>query len=196
LRATMPEFDGQWIFLERAAPGGPLLTNVVATYIESMTEPDNGFSIFDSPASGKWVIDTSEYVNVWLAGFSPAENNIVECINKIAEWYVQKAISTRQINNKRQTVIIPVFNENAAAGKANYIWNGQAKIPPSLLQVHCCGSQLFDCPDKTVAPVVFSHEFEGLTEGMGNSHNGNSADAGGMAFTADGMATFRGTISV
>ncbi|WP_434104049.1 hypothetical protein [Klebsiella quasipneumoniae] len=196
LRATMPEFDGQWIFLERAAPGGPLLTNVVATYIESMTEPDNGFSIFDSPASGKWVIDTSEYVNVWLAGFSPAENNIVECINKIAEWYVQKAISTRQINNKRQTVIIPVFNENAAPGEANYIWNGQAKIPPSLLQVHCCGSQLFDCPDKTVSPVVFSHEFEGLTEGMGNSHNGNSADAGGMAFTADGMATFRGTISV
>ena len=196
LRTITPSFDGQQIILERAVSGGPRLNNVVATYEASSTEADNGFSIFTTPTSGRWIIDTSETINVWLAGFDPAQNNLAQCINKIASWFVSKAIAKTQINDKRAVIVVPVFNDENATSFANYTLTDTLKVPPSLARVHFCGNQLIDCTNQEKPGLTLNHEFTGLNNGLGNSKSGGAADAGGVAITADGFVTFRGTLTI
>lgn len=196
LRTITPSFNGQQILLERAVSGGPRLTNVVATYQASSTEADNGFSIFTTPTSGRWVIDTSETINVWLAGFDPAQNNLAQCINKIAAWFVSKAISKTQINDKRAVIVVPVFNDENATSFANYTLTDTLKVPPSLASVHFRGNQLIDCTNQTKPGLTLTHEFTGLNKRLGNSKAGGTSNAGGVAITSDGVVTFRGTLTV
>lgn len=196
LRTITPSFDGQQIILERAVSGGPRLNNVVATYEASSTEADNGFSIFTTPTSGRWVIDTSETINAWLAGFDPAQNNLAQCINKIAAWFVSKAIAKTQINDKRAVIVVPVFNDENATSFANYTLTDTLKVPPSLASVHFRGNQLIDCTDQTKPGLTITHEFTGLNKRLGNSKAGGTSNAGGVAITSDGVVTFRGTLTV
>lgn len=213
LRTTEPEYHGQEIVLFRAVADGPVLNERLYYDATDTISEENGYSVFVTTNGARWKADISRGVNVFLAGYSDSENNLVECLNKICEDVVASAVSTRQINDRKLTVFVPwresrdlplsidfLLNSDGTArverGKFNYVWDGQVKLPPSLIHLHFEGSPLLACVQHGVVPLKVCHEFTGLTTGLGNNKNGYSHDAGGQAVTSDGYVTFMGDVII
>lgn len=189
LRTIEPTISTQTITVERAVSGGPLI-NAICTYDPlDTTSPDNGFSIFVTPGGARWKTNSIHGHNVFMAGFDPQLNNLHACINKISQWYVSQAIADVQINNRKGIILVPTLSDTGTT----YTITNTIFLPPSLVELRPLGDMIFDCSSITTTDAfVLSHEYVGLNSGLGNSKNGNSADAGGYVINPQGTLFIKG----
>ena len=188
LRTTEPEYHGQEIILFRAVVDGPVLNERLYYDATDTTSEENGFSVFVTPNGARWKPVDSSNINVWLAGFNPDTNNLAACINKISQWYVTKSIEDGQINNRKAVIFVPGLGY-----KTTYIITETIKLPPSLVELRTAGDMIFDFSSiPNVDGIVCSHEYPGLTYGMGGDKNGYSADSGGYVINPAGVLYVKG----
>lgn len=188
LRTTEPEYHGQEIILFRAVDDGPVLNERLYYDATDTTSEENGFSVFVTPNGARWKPVDSSTINVWLAGFNPDTNNLAACINKICQWYVTKSIEDGQINNRKAVIFVPSLGY-----KTTYIITETIKLPPALVELRTAGDMIFDFSSiPNVDGIVCSHEYPGLTYGMGGDKNGYSADSGGYVINPAGVLYVKG----
>jgi hypothetical protein len=189
LRTIEPTIDNQSITVIRAVPGGPIINSTLTYDQTDTTTADNDFSVFVTAGGARWKSDSTYGHNVFLAGYDPTKNNLHSCINKINQWYVTKAISDVQINNRKAIILVPMLSDTGTT----YTITGTIYLAPSLVELRPMGDMLFDCSSLTTTDaIVLSHEYAGLTSGMGNSKNGGSADAGGYVINPQGLLFIAG----
>ncbi|MGQ4631257.1 hypothetical protein ACUIG6_28385, partial [Raoultella ornithinolytica] len=170
LRTTEPEYHGQEIILFRAVVDGPALNERLYYDATDTTSEENGFSVFVTPNGARWKADVSEGYNVFLAGFSPSENNLAQCIHKINAWIVAKAIAASRINDRKATILIPGLIDSG--GATVYTMTGDVHFCAALVELVPLTLQFWDFSNSFDVPILCSNEFEGLRGGMGNSYNG------------------------
>lgn len=190
LRTTEPEYHGQEIILFRAVVDGPALNERLYYDATDTTSEENGFSVFVTPNGARWKADVSEGYNVFLAGFSPSENNLAQCIHKINAWIVAKAIAASRINDRKATILIPGLIDSG--GATVYTMTGDVHFCAALVELVPLTLQFWDFSNSFDVPILCSNEFEGLRGGMGNSYNGGAADQGGFAINPRSFLYIKG----
>jgi hypothetical protein len=190
LRTTEPEYHGQEIILFRAVADGPVLNERLYYDATDTTSEENGFSVFVTPNGARWKADVSEGYNVFLAGFSPSENNLAQCIHKINAWIVAKAIAASRINDRKATILIPGLIDSG--GATVYTMTEDVHFCAALVELVPLTLQFWDFSSSFDVPILCSNEFEGLRGGMGNSYNGGAADQGGFAINPRSFLYIKG----
>ncbi|MEG8665147.1 hypothetical protein U4Q26_22285, partial [Klebsiella quasipneumoniae subsp. similipneumoniae] len=190
LRTTEPDYHGQEIILFRAAADGPVLNERLYYDATDTTSEENGFSVFVTPNGARWKADVSEGYNVFLAGFSPSENNLAQCIHKINAWIVAKAIAANRINDRKATILIPGLIDSG--GATVYTMTEDVHFCAALVELVPLTLQFWDFSSSVDVPILCSNEFEGLRGGMGNSYNGGAADQGGFAINPRSFLYIKG----
>ncbi|HCI6179528.1 TPA: hypothetical protein NPO38_005158 [Klebsiella quasipneumoniae subsp. quasipneumoniae] len=190
LRTTEPEYHGQEIILFRAVVDGPVLNERLYYDATDTTSEENGFSVFVTPNGARWKADVSEGYNVFLAGFSPSENNLAQCIHKINAWIVAKAIAASRINDRKATILIPGLIDSG--GATVYTMTEDVHFCAALVELVPLTLQFWDFSSSFDVPILCSNEFEGLRGGMGNSYNGGAADQGGFAINPRSFLYIKG----
>ncbi|HHJ4428205.1 TPA: hypothetical protein ACQJXK_003958 [Klebsiella pneumoniae] len=190
LRTTEPDYHGQEIILFRAVADGPALNERLYYDATDTTSEENGFSVFVTPNGARWKADVSEGYNVFLAGFSPSENNLAQCIHKINAWIVAKAIAASRINDRKATILIPGLIDSG--GATTYTMTEDVHFCAALVELVPLTLQFWDFSSSVDVPILCSNEFEGLRGGMGNSYNGGAADQGGFAINPRSFLYIKG----
>ncbi|MEG8664528.1 phage tail fiber protein [Klebsiella quasipneumoniae] len=190
LRSTEPEYHGQEIILFRAVADGPVLNERLYYDATDTTSEENGFSVFVTPNGARWKADVSEGYNVFLAGFSPSENNIAQCIHKINVWIVAQAINASRVNDRKATILIPGLIDSG--GATVYTMTEDVHFCAALVELVPLTLQFWDFSSSVDVPILCSNEFEGLRGGMGNSYNGGAADQGGFAINPRSFLYIKG----
>ena len=191
LRSIEPEYHGQEIILFRAVNDGPALNERLYYDATDTTSEENGFSVFVTPNGARWKADVSEGYNVFLAGYSPSENNLAQCIHKINAWIVAKAIAASRINDRKATILVPGLVDSG--GATEYIMTEGVHFCAALVELVPLTLQFWDF-SRAVDDVAIlcSNEFEGLRGGLGNSYNEGAADQGGFAINPRSFLYIKG----
>ncbi|EPY4110366.1 hypothetical protein ACXDHR_003525 [Klebsiella pneumoniae] len=190
LRLIEPTFSGQTIILERSVSNGPVINALITYDAEDSITEDNDFSVFVTDGGARWKADVSEGYNVFLAGFSPSENNLAQCIHKINAWIVAKAIAASRINDRKATILIPGLIDSG--GATVYTMTEDVHFCAALVELVPLTLQFWDFSSSFDVPILCSNEFEGLRGGMGNSYNGGAADQGGFAINPRSFLYIKG----
>lgn len=127
------------------------------------TSEENGFSVFVTPNGARWKADVSEGYNVFLAGFSPSENNLAQCIHKINAWIVAKAIVASRINDRKATILIPGLIDSG--GATVYTMTEDVHFCAALVELVPLTLQFWDFSSSFDVPILCSNEFEDYAVG-------------------------------
>lgn len=168
---------------------GPVLNERLYYDATDTTSEENGFSVFVTPNGARWKADVSEGYNAFLAGYSPSENNLAQCIHKINAWIIAKAIAASRINDRKATILIPGLD---SGGATVYTMTEDVHFCAALVELVPLTLQFWDFSSSFDVPILCSNEFEGLRGGMGNSYNGGAADQGGFAINPRSFLYIKG----
>ena len=187
LRITEPDYDKQPITLHRAVADGPEL-NIVLTYdAGDTTSADDGCSIFVTASGARWKADVSRGYNVMLAGFSPSENNMAQCINTVVAAIINQALARGDTAGGNNQIIIPTLNY--AEQKSTYVMTDYVKWP-TFVQLKIYGDVHFDfstLESVTDNLVTIGNTFDGVTQANLITPAGRtSQNNGSRSITVDG----------
>ena len=187
LRNYEPRSDVDYVILERAVVGGPLLNATMYFDKDDTTSPDDDCSIFVTQMGARWKADISHGYNAWLAGYSFSSNNIAQCINKVVGVIVAKVLSKGYLTSTPATIWVPSRGDNLTDTITETV-----KIP-SFCNLRFTATTRWSCVNLASDKAIhISNEFPGLNGGMGNSFNGYSADQGSCVVDVDGKLYIEG----
>lgn len=159
LRLIEPLLNGQAILLERAVPGGPVINAILTHDPHDMTTEDDGCSVFVTKQGARWKYDISSGYNALLAGFSPALNNMAQCINTCVGIVNRKVIESGTILGVQATINVPALSGGV------YLFTESVRIPPFASLVFA-GTQMWDFSTVFSDAIVITGNFDGFTVDM------------------------------
>lgn len=173
LRTIEPSKSGQNIMLMRAVDSGPII-NVIATHKPGSSADDDGYSTFVNATGDVYQLDVSHGIDYRYAGVLLDGSNAGECIKKIVDTEVAKAISAGSIDACKKVVLInPLGNDDATQLTLD---TDETFVVPSFMSLWHVGQVRYKFNGLTKPAFRVCNEIDGLTSSMADFVDIQGAD--------------------
>lgn len=173
LRTIEPSKSGQNIMLMRAVDSGPII-NVIATHKPGSSAGDDGYSTFVNATGDVYQLDVSHGIDYRYAGALLDGSNAGECIKKIVDTEVAKAISAGSIDACKKVVLInPLGNDDATQLTLD---TDETFVVPSFMSLWHVGQIRYKFNGLTKPAFRVCNEIDGLTSSMADFVDIQGAD--------------------